>query len=365
MQEHLFPRWLIVILAVMLLLLATGGGWFYTAQKQALELEAEQDLQAIASLKVDQISNWRDERLGDAHVLMKNQMLAEAAAQYIETPDAEMNQNLSVLFYSMQESYSYNDVLLVDTNGQVVLSLSGYIGSLHEDAVLTLEASLNEHQPVISNLHQGPRNISPHIDIVAPFYKETGEVFEPVGAVILQSDARQFLYPLIQSWPMLSDTAETLLVQRDGDDVLFLNDLRHRENTALNLRIPLGQADLPASMAVLGQEGVVQGVDYRGVEVLAALHAIPDTPWFMVAKIDEAEALSVWRLASTLILSLLFGLTAAAITTVGLVWQVNQRTHFQTLFRSEAARRMSEARHSATLLSVGDGVIVTDLEGKI
>ena len=41
--------------------------------------------------------------------------------------------------------------------------------------------------------------------------------------------------------------------------------------------------------AVLGQEGIVEGVDYRGVPVIAAVRAVPDSPWFLVARMDASE----------------------------------------------------------------------------
>ena len=46
---------------------------------------------------------------------------------------------------------------------------------------------------------------------------------------------------------------------------------RHQTDTALSLRIPLAQSDLPAAQAVLGRQGSFQGRDYRGIEVLANL----------------------------------------------------------------------------------------------
>jgi PAS domain S-box-containing protein len=55
-----------------------------------------------------------------------------------------------------------------------------------------------------------------------------------------------------QSRPAASRTAETLPVRRDGGQVIFLNDLRRRQNTALNLRLPLAPENrLPAAVAAL------------------------------------------------------------------------------------------------------------------
>jgi len=94
---------------------------------------------------------------------------------------------------------------------------------------------------------------------------------------------------LLKKWPTPSRTAETLLIRRDGNDVLFLNDLKFQKDAALNLRIPLNNRNVPAVEAALGKEGIVEGIDYRGVPVVADLRTVPDSPWFLVARMDMEE----------------------------------------------------------------------------
>ena len=93
---------------------------------------------------------------------------------------------------------------------------------------------------------------------------EKQDIHRPLGVFYLRIDPETYLYPIIQRWPMPSRTAETLLVRRDGNDALYLNDLRYQTNAALNLRVSLEQTNVPAVRAVLGQTGIMQGVDYRG-----------------------------------------------------------------------------------------------------
>jgi len=38
----------------------------------------------------------------------------------------------------------------------------------------------------------------------------------PLAVLVLRSDAASYLYPLIQSWPTPSRSAETLLIRREG-----------------------------------------------------------------------------------------------------------------------------------------------------
>ena len=72
---------------------------------------------------------------------------------------------------------------------------------------------------------------------------------------MLHSDPEAFLYPYIQRWPLPNKSGETLLVERRGDRVFFLNELRFRKGTALKMSASLNDPTLPAAMAVRGRRG--------------------------------------------------------------------------------------------------------------
>ena len=363
-MKNTFPRWLTVVLSFGMLVLLIGNAWFYHTQKQHLQQESVKELQAIAQLKVDQIAAWRVNQLANATVLVNSLFLIEGVARWMTDPHAVDAVYIRSRLRSLQEQYRYRDVLLVDAGGRVRMSLAGRSEPVHADVVHALAIASRDRKAVITDLHVGPKD-PPHLDVITPLFAPIKGKPKYVGAVILRSDARQFLYPLIQSWPVPSRTAETLLVRRDGDTVLFLNDLRYRKDAALRMRISLSRTNVPAVMAVFGKEGVVEGEDYRGIKVLSVLKAIPDSPWFMVAKMDEAEIFEKSRFFSVLILALVLGLVAAGAAAVGVVWQRNAKAQYRTLFRAEEARRMSEERHRITLMSVGDGVIATDAQGRV
>jgi len=360
-----FPRWLIVATGLVMLTLIGGGYSFYSYQEQTFRENSEANLQAAAELKVNQLSEWRSEKIRDASLIMKSTFLTEALERFLADPQTELAEKILSQFRSIQEIFDYRDVMLVDRDGQVQLSLRKHHGSLHDEAALSLVEALREERPVMTDLHAGPADLPPHIDVVAPLFSDTGKTKDPNGALIIQIDARHFLYPLIQFWPTPSVSAESLLVRKEGEAVLFLNDLRHQPDTALKLRIPLSKKSVPAVMAVLGKEGIVQGTDYRGVEVLSVLKAIPNSPWFMVSKMDEAEALAGWRFRSTVILAFVIILLALLITTVGVVWQKTKKAHYKELFLTETALRKVEEGHRITLMSVGDAIISTDVDGRV
>ncbi|MFZ5772601.1 MAG: GAF domain-containing protein [Thermodesulfobacteriota bacterium] len=348
-----FPRLLLAMLAAGLLILLSGGIIYHRSQEQQLRAKAEEDLAAVARLKVEQIMQWRAERLADAAVVTASPVTALALTSWLAKPLPELRNAILAHFRILQQQYHYHDILLADVDGRVLLSLSDRPDlPLHQDALRFLAEALRRRQPLLSDMHSGPAGLASHLDVIAPLFAGDPGSGQPAGAVILQSDARQFLYPMIESWPGRSPSAETLLVRRDGDRVLFLNELRHRKDTALKLDIPLSRTQVPAVMAVLGGEGVYQGLDYRGVEVVAAVRAVPDSPWHVVAKIDAAEVFQAWHAISLLIMLLILTVMAVSVAGVAIVWQRMAKVHYRELYRANAERLRNQEQLQAAMREV-------------
>jgi len=362
-ETKTFSRWLVAVLAPAFVILLAAGAWFYQIERTAVRQQAEKQLAAIAHLKVDQMVAWRGARFSDAAILTERPALVRSVTRFLADPNDATAEALRTFFRSLQTHYRYADVFLVDPDGRERLGLTQ---ETHGDGYgAALVESLRRRQPVFVDLHSDARRSAPHLSVVAPIFSGDDQAGPPLGAMVLLNDATQFLYPMIQSWPTPSQSAETLLIRRDGDAVLFLNDLRHRADAALKLRIPLTRTEVPAVMAVLGQQGFVEGVDYRGVASVAVVLPVPDSPWFIVAKDDRTEFFAGWRSRATLILALMAAL-AGVLGTVGLlIWQRDQKAHYRKLYTIEAKLRASNERHSITLQAVGDGIIATDAQGRV
>ena len=81
--------------------------------------------------------------------------------------------------------------------------------------------------------------------------------------------------------------------------------------------------------AVLGQTGIAQGVDYRGVPALGVLRAVPDSPWFLVAReviADVYAPLQGTRVANGGSIGRAAGGSGAGL---GFVWRQQRLRYFQ------------------------------------
>lgn len=355
------PRWIMAVMIILLFSLLVGGIWYFNSQKTHYHQMAVNELSAIARLKIDQIVDWRTDQIEDASLLVRNPLFTENATRFLLNPDPVLAENLTALLLFFQKTNDIADIFLVDTEGLVRLSLSGK-AERHSGYMPYLKTALHDGKPVLTDVHAALPDL-PHISVIAPIAEDDGHA--AVGAVVLVSDTARVLVPMTRSWPTPTLSAETLLVTRDGDDVLFLNDLRHKPDAACRFRIPLSRTEVPAVMAVTGQNGFVEGQDYRGIDVLAVIMPVPDSHWFMVAKVDSLEIFNRWRSHGMLILTVIVALVGGLIGFGMLVLQRNRKIHYQKMYQTETELRVSMEKQAITLDAIGDAVIATDGMGRV
>lgn len=343
----------------------TAGVIFFRGQHRRLREEAVTSLESIAALKTAQLVEWRRERLEDAAAAMEHPVTLRLVREWLEGKNRNTEKELASLFEIQKKYHGYLEVRLFDAAGAPLFQTRKEAESLHQEISEGLAQAHAVRRPVLTEFHEDPAGLGLHLGAVVPVFASGTADAPLLGAVVFSIDPNEFFYPLIQTWPTPSPSAETLLVSRDGDEALFLNELRHRRGTALRLRIPVDQDTIPATMAVQGREGVVEGRDYRGTPVLAVISKIPGSPWFLIAKIDRTEAFAGWRFRAGLILALILSLIAASAAAFLMLWQRQAKAHFRALHKADLARELSEARYRTTLFSIGDGVIVTDAAGRI
>ncbi len=328
------------------LVLLVGGYAYYRIEADAIQQAQYGAVAAVGRLKADEIQQWRRERMRDAAVLAQDPFVVGALGEL--SGGAERPALLAQLHEYLKITAAANgdvDAAFIAPDGRVLVGGKGTAVSVDSVTRRAVAASLAARGPVLSDLFRG-RDNAVYIDAVAVVQDAAGR---PLGAAILRSDAHAYLDPLIQAWPTPSRSAETVLVERVGDDVIALSDLRYLPNTALRWRRPLSQTNYPAAQAVLGRVGQVEGLDYRGVKVLADLRPIAGSPWFMVAKVDAGELLAEARYRAVLIGLIVASLIllAAAVTASG--YRRKQAGIYRELYELERgaqeALRASEVRY--------------------
>jgi two-component system sensor histidine kinase UhpB len=308
-------RILIVSLTLASAALVAVVWWYYTRQRDAAETAAENELTAIADAKTKQIANWRHERLGDGLVVASSPVM-RIAARVLSGRTATESDRTDILrnLNGLAQAFSYSSATLVDFDGNVRIQLNPD----HADSAHLREfarAAAQSGKVDLSDLYREPQSGRMLMAVTIPV--------AGAGAFVLDIDAARFLYPYLEFWPTVSRTAETDMVRREGDEILYLNELRHKHGTALVFRRSIAGTYVPDEKVFM-RGWLRKAKDYRGVPALIMVRRIPNSPWYLSAKIDVSEVEAPlrrlwWEIASIIVL---IGLANAA--GVGLIRRSRQ-----------------------------------------
>jgi PAS domain S-box-containing protein len=341
------------------------GVFYYQSRLARCRADAQEKIAAIADLKVDEVSLWRKERLADANLLYKNAAFSMLVRRCFEQPnDLPLQEELQSWMSRIQTNSQYSRIVLHNAaNGQWTWFTDAKIplSSKTIEQVLLAEQT---KQLIFADFSPNDYSGKVYLRLFIPILDDQAEE-RALGTLLLRIDPNVYLYPLIQRWPTPSRSGEFLLVRREGNEAVFLNELRFQKNTALVLHHPLTEPATPAVKAVLGKTGNCEGKDYRGVPVLAALRAIPNSPWFLVAKIDAEEVYAPMQERFWLTILFVCVVLSIAGLAVGIAWRQQQGQFYQERSETAETLRKVNANLAITLKSIGDAVISTDLAGKV
>lgn len=341
----------LVVLGVMLAgCIAVGilAATYYRHQARSLLEAADNQLLTIAELKAKELTHWLRERESDARFYQHNPAFQRMVRNFLHTAaDPGLNAELETWLRDTQASHHYEILLLDAAEAERLLLPAGIPGpAAPETAGIRQALATASLQWVDFFRHDATGNI--RLTLVIPL-KDTGGLEKPLAVMLWRMNPHNYIYPLLNTWPIPSETAETLLVRREGDRVLYLSPLRLAADAPLTLSRPLSETGLPAALAVQGAHGIIHGRDYRGRPVLAASEPIAGTGWSLLSRIDRTETDRPLQHQQRTILIQAGTLMLALLGLAGLGWRQSQLQHLLRLERGAEQLRESQARLTSLL----------------
>ncbi len=339
--------WLYVVITAVIIV---AGYLSFRSYQQSLQAESGSQLKAIASLKAAEVASWREEQVGDAVELVSNPIFGEYVRRQLESDD-DATRALQEWLTSIKESEGYEQALLIDAEGAVHVSAPQSETDLPLALTSRIASAINSDELVAVDFYRDDVTKRIFLATIAPFETEAASGVT-AGALVLLTDPTAFLYPYIQEWPGDAKTAETLLVRREGEDVLFLNELKYQKGTALELRIPLTETQTPAVQVALGKEVVMDGSDYRGVSTLAATKLVPDSDWGVVARVDSDEVYAPLKARLGTTIAMVVGVLVTGLLGILYVLRLQATRIYREQYELEAERSWLAAAIDGSLNEV-------------
>ncbi len=331
---------------------------FILAQKTLLETETEY-LEAIAVRQVNSIHTYLHETQNIVSLVsaspgawMTLQTLKDIDSDQIETYQKTPAYKELLLHHSrglkkLVTELGFNRLYLVNAEGVVVYAMpdieSGYRDLNAEGNADTEMARLFHRTERLmssqtSDFRIDPTTGEPALFISAPVLHDG----RYLGMVIL-SPKNEDIFDVVSDYSGMSKSGEIILASREGDQILFLNDVRHIDDAAFNYSVPFtpkpGEAMTPVQLAVRGESGGSLVTDYRGVDVLAGWEYLPNLRMGLVLKIDKDEVFEPIDYLSHISLSVA-GITAIIVIAVAILLSRGITQPILTL--TTAANRMAD-----------------------
>jgi len=277
--------WFLVMTLVPLLIVIIIS---FEYEKRSMEKDTISKLVAIRNLKVQQLENWINERIGDLRTMSGDyeiRNLENVFGVKNKSPeDIKKIEKAQHLLNRYLENYrDYKEIFIIGCNsGKVEVSTNPNMIGKNKSHDPYFTNTMKSRSIYIKDIYYSKTLNEKGMTISIPISCLSHNGKHIAGILVARINIDKSLRSLFQNRVGLGKTGETLIVNKDG---VALNELKWYENAPLNLRI----STKPAVDALHGKTDVIITKDYRGKKVLAAYTYIRETGWGFICKQDIHE----------------------------------------------------------------------------
>jgi PAS domain S-box-containing protein len=359
--KSFLKKFLIFLIPVILGILVYWLNHYYLKEKERVKKETYTKMRSFSAFKAQQIAHWQSERMSEARFFSTTPPFPEYTSKILKGDTLALEAYRHALARIMNLG-RFEKIFLFDTNGRLLFGVDPNDQPEDIELKTNIYSAVQKKEIIVGDLYLCKTYHYVHFDFLAPVFDKNDNV---IAVLVLRNKPDDFLFPLIKDglWP--TETAETYIIQKRGDRVCFLSELRFEIPGESLLCISCSDTLVTAVQAARGSEGLLEGFDYRGAQVMADARIIPGTNWIMITDIDDHE-IYAYVTNNTRMMSIIIIL---ALTMMGLIFTwlyYHRRYRYQKELKLKSEQLIETGNElQATLYSMGDGVITTDRQGRI
>ena len=295
------PALLLGLVLLSVLPLGLLGVWQVHSFEQRLRATVTEGLVVVSRKKVNEINDYLGEMEVDGRVVAQARDTGELLTRHAGATAPRELSTRQPFFERLYDSGKYLNLLLVQPDGRISFTMKPLDGP----AQTRLDAGPFEGTELLQVHQMALARLDPQLtslqrlrgrDAVSLFMVHPVVVDDRVlGSVVVELDMGRLLRVATER-SGLALAGETVLVRRDGDRAVFINDLRRAPSQSLSGVLDLSVADPPPALRGLrGESGSGLTQDYAGVDVIASWRHLPALGWGMSVNLDADEAFAPAR----------------------------------------------------------------------
>ena len=349
----------LIVLALISLFLISAGGLLYHYQARQFKQNKRAELHTINEIKVIQISRWLEERHYDATEIYDSPSVNKYVSEWIkDTSNPALKKTIEQRLKGWLRHGTYHSTMILDPQGNVLASYLDDVRAAGPETRYFAQKVTKARQVLTNEFYRCTSCDVVHMDVMLPVINAKDN--KVIAVIVLRVDAEDYLFPLIQLWPVPSRTSSTMLVQRDGDDLINLNDLPGKNGTALTFRFKLSSKSQATIKAFNQGGGETEDYDFNRNKVVTSIMPVPGTSWYLVAKTDTREAYAPLRFLAwviSLTIAILILLTG---TLIMMISASQRRDYYKKLYQMELDREALIKHYDYIVKYANDIIILHD-----
>ncbi|MFN3980341.1 MAG: hypothetical protein ACK4SA_08155, partial [Caldilinea sp.] len=146
-------RWSVLLISLSMVIIMIAAGGVLRSQERLIRDQIASELASIARLKINQIADWRRERIGEGAEVMERPLLRALLLNWLSDPQQVDETILFAELRGLQRYDDYSDILIVDLFGKILISVNQIEGEV--DGRNALQEAIDGGRPVLTELHIG------------------------------------------------------------------------------------------------------------------------------------------------------------------------------------------------------------------
>jgi len=370
-QTEPTPKNTLLIIFIIFTLVILGLEYFlYYFESNRIVDEEIKNLSSVAMTEENNVINWYNDFKEKAVLYKSSTLFRKTFISLVQDPDNASNQQYAAEFLRLEVNEKhFVGAFVCDSTGEKIYNLGTLKYSLRpktKNDLYKIDSETPSHISEMDLLYdEKTEYFVPYLEFVIGIFPSDETYSRPIGYVVFLINPREDLFKLLNTWVKQKSTSESMIIGIDGDEIVYLNDLRYVQNSVLRLKAKIGVEQIPGKRISTAQKGVYEGLDYRGEKVLAYTTFIPQMNWYLVVKVDKIEILAnankiLYLLSGSIVLILFL-----IIIILGVLWK---REGIETLKKDLEVQRtqaMLSQKYQIVSKYANDAFLLINKNGQI